>query len=157
MTSQKRLFHYTRANNLKHILQDRSIKTTNTLIGKNEVPTVWFSYRQDWEPTATPRLSGAPLGHWMSFNEFAKIETPVPIEVNPSYAPMKWPVWRKLSGVKAKTARDLESSAIRMKANVADWRMSFKPVTCESGAWRAIELFVGEHWQDIRALFPKPL
>jgi len=48
----KRLFHYTRFGNFKKILVAGKIIQADTFVEPPEIPVVWFSSRQDWEPTA---------------------------------------------------------------------------------------------------------
>lgn len=146
----KRLFHYTRAGKIQTIISDAEIKVASKYVDSTEKPVAWFSYRQDWEPTATPMHKDRPLDH-LSFEEFAELETPVRIEIDPQAAPLDWRTWRKLSGVKSRMAKTLEEIALRQNASVTDWRMSFEPVKIEH--WLAIEFFINGQWIDSHKAF----
>ncbi len=150
----KRLFHYTRITCLENIFQEKEIKPATLGVEPPEKPVVWCSFRQDWEPTATPAIKehGGPRRQ-LTFDEFAKLETPARIEIDPRAAPLNWRAWRKLSGVKARIARSLEEVALRQDANIADWRMSFEPVRVKDGHWLAIELFVQGKWRDFEEVY----
>jgi len=152
----KRLFHYTRIGNLKKILADGKIIQAGTFVEPPEMPVVWFSYRQDWEPTATPGLIDEASGtrRSLTFEEFAYRETPARIEIDPQAAPLDWRAWRKSSGVKARMVKALEESALRQDADTADWRMSFDPVPLDH--WRAVEVFIDGQWCDFETLLSMP-
>ena len=148
----KRLFHYTRLSNLRKILADRKIIQADTFVKPPEMPVVWFSYRQDWEPTATPGLIDATSGtrRSLTFEEFASRETPARIEIDPQAAPLNWRAWRKSSGVKSRTVKALEESALRQDADTADWRVSFEPVSSKN--WFTVEVYVDGEWIEMEEL-----
>lgn len=138
-----RLFHYTIVSLLKKILDSKQIAVATIGVPVEERPVVWFSARQDWEPTATPSWNGRQI----TFEELCKIETPARIEINPQAAPLNWKAWRTQSGVKARMAWGLEVTAIRLHSSVAEWRMSFDPVGEKD--WLAIEIFLGGVWTSL--------
>lgn len=142
---RRRLFHYTTASNFAKILADRAIKPTALLLEQREKPAVWFSYHPQWEPTATPAFEGELLS---SLEEIATVDTPVRIEVPESSAPLTWRWWRKRSGVRPRIATALENSAIKQKASVHQWRVSFDPVADDS--WIAVELYHDGVWRQVR-------
>jgi hypothetical protein len=144
--TMKRLFHYTRIGNLKKIQAAGKIIQATTFVEPPEIPVVWFSYRQDWEPTATPGLIDAASGtrRSLTFEEFASRETPARIEIDPQAAPLSWRAWRKSSGVKSRTVKALEELALRQDASPADWRMSFEPVSSKN--WFSVEFYIDGEW-----------
>jgi len=144
---QIRLFHYTTFSRLLKILTDESISPANLHVAPPERPVVWFSRRLDWEPTATPALITNGQHQSLTFADLTQIDTPSRIEVNQHAAPLDWRSWRKTSGVTSRTVKGLEKSALRLNASVADWRMSFEPVTVEK--WLDIELFIGGQWRGM--------
>jgi hypothetical protein len=153
--SMKRLFHYPTYTRLHGILAAQEIKAANLYVQPPEKPVVWFSFRLDWEPTATPMDKTRP-SHQLTFDELAQIDTPARIEINLLAAPLDWRAWRKLSGVKSKMVKALEEYALRRNASMADWRMSFEPARVADGNWVAIELFVQGEWRDIDDVVRKP-
>lgn len=145
-----RLFHFTRARYLRRILTDKQIKQSPPHVPGSEKPTVWFSYRRHWEPTATPQYSPNGIPRCISFDELAKLEAPVRIEIDPSAAPLTWTTWKAESGVSVRTARTIELTAADQKANPAHWRMSFDPVGIES--WLAVEVYFEGRWQGLNEI-----
>lgn len=142
----KRLFHYTRLSNLQKIKTAGKINQATNFVEPPEMPVVWFSYRQDWEPTATPYLLDKVSGKFqrLTFEEFVRVDIPARIEVAPSTAPLDWRTWRETSGVKPKSIKYFKGQALRLNAALDDWRMSYEPVTHDN--WLAIELFVNGQW-----------
>ena len=84
--------------------------------------------------------------HQLTFDELLQIQTPVRIVVDPAATPLNWHMWRKTSGVKSKTVKGLEISALRCNANIKDWRMSFDPIKVKNGHWLDIEIFTNGQW-----------
>jgi hypothetical protein len=145
----RRLFHYTTATRFKAIIADQKIKPATAGVPENEKPTTWFSFRQDWEPTATPLIGNQHPGRLRrpTFRELAELDTPFRIEIDPATAPLDWPAWREASGVYPDTARALKRAAKKQKADVSDWRMSFEPVKWKD--FVAIEAYVDGQWRDL--------
>jgi hypothetical protein len=141
----KRLFHYTRASHLQDILEDKAIRPSTIGLDHDEKPAVWCTFRQEWEPTATPAMKIAGGSRVLTFQELTQVDTPVRIEVDPVGVKLDWQTWRRLSGVKSGVARRLERSAQDKKSYSADWRMSFAPI--EMRHWLCIELFVDGQWR----------
>jgi len=132
---------------LLKILQSGEIRLATLYVPPTEKPVVWFSYHQNWEPTATPADSSRPTRQ-LTFDELTEIETPARIEVDPQAAPLDWRSWRKLSGVKSKMIKHLEEIAIRRDADVKTWRMSFEPV--KTSDFISVEVFANGKWSDFR-------
>jgi hypothetical protein len=146
--SSVRLFHYTNHIRWKMILSDKVIETATLFVPVGQKPVVWFSFRQDWEPTASPgRVENGKVRR-ETFAEMVESGLiPYRIEVSPEIAPLNWRAWRKLSGVKSKMVKGLEETAIRWGANVNDWRMTFDAV--KSGDWLAVESYSNGAWRPI--------
>jgi hypothetical protein len=155
--SLKKLFHYTIVSRLVKILEAGEIKPADLYVDRTEKPVAWFSFRQDWEPTATPGYEENGTLRQITFSELVEIETPARIEIDPRAAPLDWRAWRKLSGVRSKVVKRLEEVGLRKRASVSDWRMSFEPVRQKDGHWLAIEVFVGGQWRDANEVFTKDL
>jgi hypothetical protein len=142
-----KLYHYTTLSRALQIVIDGQIKQATAGVPKDEKPVVWFSFRQDWEPTATPAFG--PYGQKCnpSFDHLVEFETPCRFEIDPATAPLNWRQWRKESGVKSKMVKSLEAASLRMDSNVADYRMTFDPVP--ENKWLALEIYLGGKWQAL--------
>jgi hypothetical protein len=144
MQQMKRLYHYTRATNLSKISKAGQIQpATEFVYDTRERPVVWLSFAPDWEPTATPMRSDfTPL----SFEEFAKIETPMRIEVDPAKYRLGWRAFVKMSGCKPKSAKSLKRTAEEAGSSVVQWRISFEPIPdCD---WLKVEGFIDGQWKE---------
>jgi hypothetical protein len=139
-------WHYTVGRHLDPILQSGVLLPADAGLAPGERPAVWFSLRQDWEPTAAkfgiiPQRKScrgamarvAQLGGGL-----------VRIGVELEAAPHDWRAFRELSGIDPTMARGL---AIEAKSQGADpylWRVSFDPVT--AAAWVALQRWDGAAW-----------
>jgi hypothetical protein len=143
-----RLFHYTTFPLWKQIQASNTILPATLYVPPQEKPVVWFSFRQDWEPTASPATIKNGQRVTLTFNEVVQARlVPCRIEISPRTARLNWRAWRKLSGVKSRTVKGLEQVAIEMGANVRDWRMTFDAVNGKD--WIAVEGFIGGTWMTI--------
>ena len=70
--SVRRLFHYTVLSRFLKIVIEEAIKPATLFIDRDEKPVVWFSFRQDWEPTATPGYEENGKVRQIAFSELAK-------------------------------------------------------------------------------------
>lgn len=133
-----RLFHYTTASSLVRILDARTIKPSGVFM-PGEVPVVWCSFREPWEPSASFHPA-------VTFEDLADIDTPCRIEIDPAAAPFDWAVWREAANVGWRTRRRLKRAAKRAGANIADWRMSVEPIGVDD--WICVECFVDGAWRN---------
>ena len=141
------VWHYTVGEHLTKILTDGEIRPATTMVAVGEKPAVWFSLRDDWEPTAN-KLIQHPDGSV----ELGTKETThenggglARIGVAPETAPHDWQAFKRLSGVKPKVASALYNAAIADGASPRDWRVSFSSVPISE--WLAIEVWDGENWR----------
>jgi hypothetical protein len=143
-----RLFHYTKLPFLRQILATNVILPATQWVPRGEKPVVWFSFRPDWEPTASPTTIEGGQQVTLTFDEFVRLGlVPCRIEVSPERAPLNWRAWRKLSGVKSKNVKELEEAATGMGADVSDFRMTFDAVKSED--WLAVELYLNGVWTPL--------
>lgn len=90
---KRRLFHYTTGECFINILADGQIKLATERITKDEKPVVWFSFNQDWEPTANKMTADITNTH---FKTLTKEETArrgkglIRIEIKSELAPYTW-------------------------------------------------------------------
>ena len=113
----KRLFHYTTESRLRSILEARVINLATLYVRDGVKPVAWFSYRQDWEQTATPALIENGISKQLTFGELVEIESPARIEIDPQAAPLDWREYRKQSGERSRDLKALESVAIHQGAS----------------------------------------
>ena len=151
----RRLFHYTIVSRLLNIVIEGEIKPATLFVDRAEKPVVWFSFRQDWEPTATPAYEKNGTVRQITFAELVEIESPARIEIDPAAAPLDWRAWRQLAGVRSKIIKGLEAVALRQRASPSDWRMSFVPVRRKDGHWLAVEIFSESHWRNANDVLSK--
>ncbi|QTN32949.1 hypothetical protein HZ994_11650 [Akkermansiaceae bacterium] len=139
----KHLYHYTRATNLVGILNSGQIHQATAFVNTSrEKPVVWLSFHRHWEPTATPMLYDfSPL----SFEEFAEVETPIRIEVDPEKYRFGWLAFTRLSGCKSRVAKVLKQTAKKSGANISQWRISFDAIPSDD--WISIEGFFDGQWK----------
>jgi hypothetical protein len=83
----------------------------------------------------------------LTFEEFAEIETPIRIQVDPSKYRLGWLAFTRLSGCKPGVAKSLKKSAEQSGANTSQWLISFAPIPSED--WLGIEGFFDGQWKSI--------
>jgi hypothetical protein len=88
----------------------------------DEKPAVWFSLRQDWEPTAD-KGSAASRAETLAIGGGL-----LRFGVDERRVPATWTYHANTSGLKKKAARALERAAREKGANPSDWRVSYEPV-----------------------------
>ncbi len=152
MKDGKMLWHYTIRLFLDSILTDGVLKPATLGVPKGELPVVWFSANPFWEKTAN-KGSEDELGIRLTLSMWETHEIGkglVRIGVDPSTAPYRWEDFKRLSGIAAKTAKDLYRKAIEIQARPGEWYVSFEPVPMEK--WVAIEVFDGLQWAPLEVL-----
>ena len=122
----RRPWHYTNKTMLFRMFSLGAIPPTDAGIVLGELPAVWFSIRQDWEPSATPGLGPARIG------------------VAPIAAPILWADFPRKARLPQQVAKVLAASAKDMGANPRDWRCSLEAVP--RSKWRAVEIWYRGRW-----------
>lgn len=148
----KPLWHYTTYNLLLKIVEDGLIRCATEGIGRAELPAVWFTQRQSYEPTAV-KVWVNPDGkvRLLTLREMFELEGPVArIQVSPETAPYNWVQHRNMSGVDTETAKRLARVAKREGSDPSLWRVSYEPVSNDK--WLAIEVqkTYGARWEPWR-------
>jgi hypothetical protein len=139
-------WHYTIGEYLPRIIETGLLLLSDRYIGPGERPAVWFSLRQDWEPTAAKfglvpaRRSPQAAMTAMAMRGGGLVR----IGVLEATAPFDWREFRRHSGLDPKIARGLAITAKEQGADPYDWRVSFDAVPSEE--WIAIELWDGRAW-----------
>lgn len=146
------LWHYTTGDCLKRIIRDGEIRPATGLVPDGERPIVWFSRREDWEPTATKTLRGLDgTTRQATMDEMEQLGGGLArIGVLPDTAPYEWLRLKRLSGMSGGQARRLEKAALenRRRSCPADWRGSFDPVP--QSKWVAVEVLAHGKWVPAR-------
>ena len=141
-------WHYTVADQFESILVDHAIiPATAGVDTSREKPAVWFSRRETWEPTATKGMLDRTTGHRRDatpeeMHEFGMVR----IGVDASGL-TPWLVHRNKSGITARVASSLVTSAVAVGSNPGDWFVSYEPVPRER--WLRVERWDGAEWVDL--------
>ncbi len=147
--TNKILWHYTRGDNMRGILQDGTIKLATAGIMQNERPVVWFSTNPIWEET----VNGIVIERDGTLKYLDKDETHAEcgglfrIGVAPETAPYTWEVIKVRARIKPKVAKVLAEIAREKGANPKDWRGTLEPVPREK--WIAVESWNGSEWVSL--------
>lgn len=137
------LWYYTTVRELDEIIKTAELKPA--AIGR-EKPAVWFSANREWEPIAnTPwrdrRGSHSRLSKDQTFvlgGGLARIGVPA------EAAPHDWKSYKHLSGISAKTAKEVYNAAVQAGSRPGQWFASFQGVP--RSQWLAIEVLEGTDW-----------
>jgi hypothetical protein len=128
-------WHYTALDILKKIYTDGEIRPATAYVPDGERPIVWFSCREDWEPTATKMFKH----RLTTVEEIIALSGGLGrIGVHPETAPYVWQQLKWLTGMSDGLARRLEKAALKWGSYSMDWRGTFNPVPSRS--WIAIEV-----------------
>lgn len=147
----KMIWHYTIGESFAAIRRDGLILPADECIAMGELPIVWFSKEQFWEPTVTkaPLLSDGTsevLGMDGLFKHGILL---IRIGVDSATAPYTWSEMKESSGMPPQIARGLASVGRRQGANPSRWRGTFEAVS--SDKWKAVEFFTGLDWVPLEA------
>jgi hypothetical protein len=142
------LWHYTVGCHLEAILSSRVLRASTAHLARPQERAVWFSARQDWEPTANKGWSEHGTYRGLTRQEtMEKSGGLVRIGVRPTTAPYGWADYVRLSGINRKMAAGLRKAGVRAGSNPYDWFVSFMPVPMEK--WVAVETYnpISNEWQ----------
>lgn len=163
---RRSLWHYTTGKHLRGILETGAIlpNATPGLDGKRiEVPAVWFTYSDDWEPgtgagtQATPdRVFRAAAGFLKDGEEGLRRAMPHPsprevgmlarIRVAPEVAPLTWRDFVNQGLFDPSTAPVQQAVDRALGADQDEWRASLEAVPASK--WLAIEVRSGVKGRD---------
>lgn len=109
----------------------------------NEKAALWFSARQDWEPTAnkgnaTSRAETFEVGRGL-----------VRFGIDETRVPFGWAYHVRTSGIRRKGARQLERAGRACGANPSDWRVSYEPIPVGECVVEVFNAATGE-WERIQ-------
>ena len=129
---------------LPTILRTQVILPATTGVPAGEKPVVWFSSRQDWEPSAAKGIIEDGRNHTLTFDEMVSFGI-ARIGVDQSAAPYNWQQLCKRARIARR--KDLEGAGIAMGSNPAYWYGVLKPVVLAK--WQAIQKYADGEWIDL--------
>jgi hypothetical protein len=144
------VWHYTINPRFLKILKCGYIDVSTKGVVPPQLPVVWFSANQWWEPTLMFCIENGPV---LSLREmYLEWIFAIRIGVLPSSAPITWPSlrWRALIG--EESANHLVAVAAKMGGSPSRWHCSMTPVP--RSEWQAVESFDGQKWTPVTAFAP---
>lgn len=139
------LYHYTTGVRLQAILADGAIRPATACIDPGEMPVVWFTRSEVWEPTAN-KMIGTPFGVMPGTREMTERigRGLYRIRIPGAVAPVHWRRWVRTSGVRLLTAEVLAHGARAQGSDPNDWWVSPMPVPEQD--WLGIEVWRDDQW-----------
>jgi hypothetical protein len=135
------VWHYTWGHKWPYIQRDGLILLADGKLGPRERPAVWFSTREDFEPTAVKRYGVDRYGDWheVTFEQALELcNGAYRIGVDRDELKLiSWLEYLKTSNVSREDAKTMRVNAIKWKAAPSDWWASYRPVPRRY--WRAVE------------------
>lgn len=118
---QRLYWHYAPWARLDQIVQDGYLRPSNTG-AENETPLLWFSARQDWEPTAS-KLAGNATSLWrMTLQEQRDSIGCIRFGLRHNHPRLlPWAAACKLAGTSFTSRRKLEAVGKRIGGSPSDW------------------------------------
>jgi hypothetical protein len=160
-TPPKLVFHYAPAAYLDAILESGELRPSNAG-APNEKPLLWFSARQDWEPTSTKSVwINGRLRH-LTFEEQALTKGCIRFGL-PRADPrlMDWKRSCAFGGTKASIRRAMEQYGKRLGAQPSDWFSVPEPILLSElrfevlldWKWHLEDPYeMDQFWRDVSAL-----
>ena len=136
-----RVFHYSCGTRIAQILESEIIRATSAYIEKWELPAVWCTVSELWEPTANKMVQDPQTGEIRvgTMEDTRLLGNGLGrIEIRPDAASYTWHSFRRPSGISCKMYKALEASSIKTGSNPLDWRISFESIP--SSLWIGLEM-----------------
>lgn len=134
----KYTYHYTTVQKGEQIFKSSQINPTDTNVPINETPIVWFSSRQDWEPTANKGMINE-MGCYVSLDKWETYTFGgglIRFGVDPDIL-VPFPKIGRLSNMTKSEEKRLIRSGKQMGSNHTDWFGTNEPV--KKDKWLVIE------------------
>lgn len=142
------LWHYTTNAHIREIFDSGALKPTAIRIDEGERPALWLSTNSDWERTVTKRLrlSTGDATPALQRDELANAGIiPVRIKVDAtSVKVLDWIKFKKVSGIRLRTAKRLETTAKENGANPSEWYATFESIPLDN--WISLDFWVNGKW-----------
>jgi hypothetical protein len=149
------VYHYTTGQSFKGIVE------MGVILPDDQCPDViqiaglpggvWFSNRQDYEPTAVKPWFDKATGKMgrLTFEEMAaRAGGAVRIGVDESFPQLlTWVGFRKRCSCRAKLIKNLEEVALRQGSNVNNFRVVLAPVV--RGDWATVDVWENGKWVNV--------
>ena len=115
------VFHYTLSATLPAIVESEALRPSNAG-APDEVPLLWFSAHQTWEPTASKKMGTLAGQYELTFQEQLEMFGCVRFGLSKlDYRLMPWHVACKAGGIGEMTRRKLERVGIKRGGIPAHW------------------------------------
>lgn len=176
-SSRRNLWHYTTGENLRGILETGAILPTSTPSSdgtRPEVPAVWFTYSDDWDPGVGGGMQLTPDEATRAASAFLRggveamrktqprltmsaVGGLARISVSPDVAPLTWREFVARGLFDPRVAREQEKLDRALGADHDEWRASLDPVPASK--WLAVEVRSRDEGRDNewRPLRPRDL
>lgn len=128
------LYHYTIGSKIPLILNSGHLLPTRVGVNESsgEIPVLWFSSNQTWEPTATKMLMIGGRLVTPSVRELAAYVPLFRFRLRGSFGGetgmLPWPALCKVARIQRRTANAMVSAGREMGANPAQWWGTLKPI-----------------------------
>jgi hypothetical protein len=148
----RKCYHYTTGRCLSQIVADGVVRQATTGVPAGERAASWWSFNEAFDPTAYKMIGSEAGVRIATFDEMIELDGGVfRIAVEADTVPLKWNDWRRQSGCRSKTVKQLEEHALRRGARIEEWRATFNLVL--AGEWIAVERWSDGCWErDAEAL-----
>jgi hypothetical protein len=119
-------------------------KPISQVVG-GEMPAVWFTTRETFEPTAMKGMMMGGFRRTMSLDEMEQHGNGLArIGVRAELVPADWQHHVRHSGITSKMARALAGSASAVGSDPRQWRVHYAPVS--SSVWSAVQVWRAGQW-----------
>ena len=139
------VWHYTILPKVKKIERDHVLKPFGT---PGQIPAVWFSEDQEWEPTAACNWIGEKTDGSRNFLDRDGLYRAhgglYRIGVRPDDAPLTWEQYKLQIHITVQSA--MLDGAKALGANPEKWRAS--TVEVPEKKWLAVQMWNGDEWID---------
>lgn len=128
--SDRLAWHYTTGHCASQILQSGVILPATGGVPRHEIPAVWFSLNQCWEPTATKGITNPKTGirRDATMEEMERMAGGCyRFGMEPTRL-LRWSALKLRTGMRPKTVRGLERVAYQVGANPLHWMGAIGPV-----------------------------
>jgi hypothetical protein len=146
MRRPKMAWHYTTGHCARQIVQSEVILPATEGVPWNERPAVWFSTRQDWEPTASKGIVDRKTGlrRTATIDEMEALAGGCYRFGMEATSLLRWSDLRRAAKIRPPVAKALELAGHHMGANPQDWMGRVGPVSVRDVL--VIERLVNGQW-----------
>ena len=112
---------------------------------RGEMPAVWFTTRNTFEPTAFKGIMGRGGRRTASLSEMERVGNGLArVGVRADLVPADWNHHMRASGISRKTARRLARAARQVGSDPREWRVHYAAVP--RSMWSRVQIWKGREW-----------